>query len=319
MKAKRTALALQGGAALGAYEYGVLKALYKQPHFTLDIITGVSIGAFQAAVLAGAKGDPIQTLDLMWRDRFTIGDPPLVPQVIKQYLSVLGNQHMYRVRPDFVLAPLFATSIYDSAPLHRTLSELIDLDQLNSSPIHVVLSAVNIATGEVTYFENRNGKRLSIDQIVASGSIAPALPMTRVTDDQTGKPSYFWDGAFHSNLPLSRAINLLEQFDEGDPHTERELIVVELFPMAGQIPGTMVDVFDRILQLLFSSKLRLDQALFDTMTAYIELIEQIDRELPADSPVRELPGYRELTRHKKMGFFAYPPVRPLTIGGVAHL
>jgi len=138
MKTKRTALALQGGAALGAYEYGVLKALYEQPNFSLDIITGVSIGAFQAAVLAGAKDDPIGTLDMMWRDRFTISDPPLVPQFIKQYLSILGNQHMYRVRPDFVLAPLFATSIYDSAPLHRTLSELIDLDRLNSSPIHVV-------------------------------------------------------------------------------------------------------------------------------------------------------------------------------------
>ncbi|HXZ04649.1 MAG TPA: patatin-like phospholipase family protein, partial [Ktedonobacteraceae bacterium] len=69
MKTKRRALVLQGGGALGAYAYGVIKALYEQPDFSLDIVTGVSIGAINAAVLVGAKNDPIKTLDELWRER----------------------------------------------------------------------------------------------------------------------------------------------------------------------------------------------------------------------------------------------------------
>ncbi len=54
MKTKRRALVLQGGGALGAYAYGVIKALYEQPDFNLDVVTGVSIGAINAAVLVEA-------------------------------------------------------------------------------------------------------------------------------------------------------------------------------------------------------------------------------------------------------------------------
>ena len=54
---------MQGGGALGAYAYGVIRALYEQPDFSLDVVTGVSIGAINAAVLVGAKDDPIGAHD----------------------------------------------------------------------------------------------------------------------------------------------------------------------------------------------------------------------------------------------------------------
>jgi predicted acylesterase/phospholipase RssA len=48
----QTALVLQGGGVLGAYEFGVLKVLYgTRPHFTPPVVTGISIGAINAAVL----------------------------------------------------------------------------------------------------------------------------------------------------------------------------------------------------------------------------------------------------------------------------
>ena len=49
--AARTALVLQGGGALGAYELGAAKALYEEPDFAPDLIAGVSIGAVTAALL----------------------------------------------------------------------------------------------------------------------------------------------------------------------------------------------------------------------------------------------------------------------------
>jgi predicted acylesterase/phospholipase RssA len=48
----RSALVLQGGGALGAYELGAARALYETPEFAPDLIAGVSIGAITAALLA---------------------------------------------------------------------------------------------------------------------------------------------------------------------------------------------------------------------------------------------------------------------------
>src|SRR4051812_956093 len=58
----RTGLVLQGGGALGAFEYGALRRLYEEPGFSPDVVSGVSIGAINAACLVGAKADPIETL-----------------------------------------------------------------------------------------------------------------------------------------------------------------------------------------------------------------------------------------------------------------
>src|SRR5215813_13197601 len=140
----RTAIVLQGGGALGAYEYGVLKALYEtRPHFTPAVVTGISIGAINAACLAGAKENPIRTLDAVWRQRFTALQslPPsvkalsesLLPPEAQQYLSVWGNAGMYQLRPEFLWAPLVAPSVYTLAPLRQTLEEVVDLQKLNRS------------------------------------------------------------------------------------------------------------------------------------------------------------------------------------------
>ncbi|MGH3513904.1 MAG: patatin-like phospholipase family protein [Pseudonocardiaceae bacterium] len=55
----RTAIVLQGGGALGAYEFGVRKAIYDQrPGFEPAAVAGISIGAVTAAVFGGARASP---------------------------------------------------------------------------------------------------------------------------------------------------------------------------------------------------------------------------------------------------------------------
>ena len=86
-----TAIVLQGGGALGAYEYGVLRALYeRRPGFRPVAVAGVSIGAITAAVLGGAAGDPIAALDTLWRRKLTVGAPPGVPAVSTRTASAGG-------------------------------------------------------------------------------------------------------------------------------------------------------------------------------------------------------------------------------------
>src|SRR5215208_8467943 len=115
----RTAIVLQGGGALGAYEFGVLKALYeKRPAFEPSVVTGISIGAITTAVLAGAKGDPMKALDRLWREKLTVLPLPpffasayqqfvsaLVPDELEKNLAVWGNPGMYRPRLDYSYAP----------------------------------------------------------------------------------------------------------------------------------------------------------------------------------------------------------------------
>jgi len=60
---------------------------------------------------------------------------------------------------------------------------------------------------------------------------------------------------------------------------------------------------EHITQLLFSSKLTLDEKLFQKMNDYVELVQQVDRALPPDSTIRRLPGYQELKRHRKIDSF----------------
>jgi NTE family protein len=322
VKIRRRALVLQGGGALGAYAYGVIKALYEQPDFKLDIITGVSIGAINAAVLVGAKGDPIKTLDELWRKHLAIQSRPFVSPLFERYSSLLNNPAMYRIRPSYVYTPLLApfmeTSIYEVAALRRTLSNLIDLDRLNRSALHLVVSAVDIETGEVVYFENQSAIPLSIEHIIASGGLAPGFPMTNLKDPQTGAEQWYWDGGFSSNLPLAKAIDLLEQADPDNPDVERELIVIELFPMKSKVPTNLIEVQDRVTQLIFSSKLLLDEHLFDKVNAFVDLIQRIDQDLPPESPLRQYPGYKELKRHKKIdSFLVITPTTPGAASGAS--
>jgi NTE family protein len=142
-----TAIVFQGGGALGAYEYGVIKELFESrgQDFKPDVITGISIGAINAAILAGAE-KPLETLDYIWRHVFAhpVPMPPyieevyesLVPQKIQQIFSVLGNEGMYRPRPEYyinpVIAPFLTSSIYDTAPLRETLRTYLDLNKLKA-------------------------------------------------------------------------------------------------------------------------------------------------------------------------------------------
>jgi len=117
-----------------------------------------------------------------------------------------GNHGMYRIRPDYIVDPFLATSIYNLLPLRETLSRVIDLHRLNSNDVtRVSLEAVNVATSELVAFNNRSG--LSFEHIIASASLPPSFPMTRVGSDS------FWDGGLISNTPLSSAINCLEELE----------------------------------------------------------------------------------------------------------
>ncbi len=294
---KQIGLVLQGGGALGAYEMGALQRLYREPDFQPDVISGVSIGAINAAAVVGAKtSDPLKTLEKIWK-RFEVVGPQYLPEDWRRMLSLFGNPSFFRMRLDLINAPSW-TSFYDTSPLRETLTEYIDFDKINESPQRLLLTAINIRTGSIEVFTNhpQNGSApITVEHVMASGSLPPGFPMTQIQGE------CYWDGGLFDNTPLAPVI---EAMDSG-PEVLKQLIVINLFPARGAVPRTMLDVNDRMFEMIFSNRLQADVDTARQVNEYVEAIDAIERSLPRNSPVRQLPGFKRLLAYKLIDHILY--------------
>ncbi len=288
---RQTALVLQGGAALGAYELGAVKRLYREPEFPPAIVSGSSIGAVNASVLVGAKGDPVETLQELWR-RFTIPASGLVPNVTQELMSLYGNPHFYRMRCDYFRYACW-TSYYWLDPLKETLKDLVDFRKLSDSETRLVLTVTDVESGLIQYFDNHaenENDRITLEAVLASAAFPPGLPMIEYNGRQ------YWDGGLVSNTPLSPVIERLDSSGEGEP----QIFVINCFPGEGTIPKTMADVVDRIVEIMFSSRIRFDVKTLKKINEFVEVMQAIDSELPEDSPIRQKDGYKRLLQYMKL-------------------
>ena len=292
------ALVLQGGGALGAYELGVARALYRDRAYRPDLIAGVSIGAITAALLARPKnGDPLAALEAFWRKVALPAD--FLPPQFRPYASLFGDPAFFRPRRDLYAFP-FWTSLYDTEPLRATLSDLIDLDALadRSARPHLLLTATDIEAGEIKAFDSAD-EPLALDHILASGSLPPNFPMTDVNG------TAYWDGGIFDNTPLGAVIERMNPASR--VKNERQIIVVNLFPNRGAIPANMADVGQRILNLLFANKTRSDLKLlrrFNGVAALLELIESDERW----KDLRSTEAYRDANK----GYITVPDIVEIT-------
>jgi predicted acylesterase/phospholipase RssA len=294
-----TAIVLQGGGALGAYEFGVLKALYEQrPGFTPVAVAGISIGAINAAVLGGAKTNPVDALDTLWRDRLTVSTPwsRWLPRPLDASWALMGNPGMYLINPGLFVSPWTSTSLYDTAPLRWTLADLVDPVRLNDEGTRVIVGAIRVGTGEIDYFDLDCPGGLTLDHVVASGSLPPMFPMTSL-DQQC-----YWDGGLFANTPLGPAINALERAAGGAADVVRELIVVELFPMKGAVPSNLLQVHQRRQHLQYTSRMNLDHKFFEKMNGVVDVISEIDAAI-GDHAIRNNPVYAQLRGHRKINHY----------------
>ena len=290
MATVETGLVLQGGGALGAYEWGVLDRLLEEPGLRIDYVSGVSVGAIHAAVLAGSKGDPRVALAELWR-RITLPQWPLLPDAAQAMRAVFGNPGFYWPRTDYYRLPDW-TSVYTVEPMRGLLLELVDFGRLNQGPMRVVLTATDIESGEITTFDSRGqGGPITVDHVLASGSLPPSFPMTRV-----GGRTY-WDGGLFDNTPLGPVIDCFSADED-----ERRLIVVELFPTRGKVPENFNQVYDRALEIMFSNKFRGDVSLARRLNTVVALLDQLEMVLPPDAAVRAEPGYQWLRGLKYLEF-----------------
>ena len=252
----RVALVLQGGGALGAYQAGVYQALHEEG-IEPDWVSGVSIGAINSAIIAGNPPERrLERLRIFW-DRITERKVWLhTPEgdIFRQarnatsayFTTLLGQPGFFeprKVSPWFAFAgSTGAISYYDTAPLKKTLLELVDFDLINSKQIRFSVGAVNVLSGNFIFFDNAKHEIVP-EHVMASGALPPAFPPVKIGTD------YFWDGGIVSNTPLQ---HLLAQDDD----VNSLVFQVDLFSASGPLPRTMPDVEGRNKDIMYSSRTR---------------------------------------------------------------
>jgi NTE family protein len=293
-----SALVLQGGGALGAYELGAARRLYEHPDFAPDLIAGVSIGAITAVLLARpARGlSPVEALELFWEEVAVAGW--LLPPPVRPLASAFGNPHFFMPRLD-LYAMAGWTSLYDTRPLRRTLEGLVDLDALADRQAEpgLLVSATDVEAGQIAYFYSRD-EGLGLDHILASGSLPPSFPMTNI------KGREYWDGGLFDNTPMGAVLDRLG----GDPHDERTVYVVNLFPNEAPVPRTLAAVAERTLNLQFANRTKEDLKLldrFDEVAALVELLENLE----GGNPVGDTAAFKAIARR---AYVRAPRIVPIT-------
>ncbi|MBR1271455.1 patatin-like phospholipase family protein [Bradyrhizobium sp. AUGA SZCCT0222] len=274
---------LQGGGALGAYEFGAMIALLELMDaievrgrtLRLVAVTGVSIGAINAACVVGAKdrADARKRLRSLWSE-LALETPKHWWAAAGRNLALFGVPGFYSPRRD-VWNFFNWTNFYDTNPMLGTLKKHVDFDSLNSSPTAFVVTAVNLSSGELIRFRNHPHKTEAKTEIgplhvLASGSLPPGFPATAVND------ASFWDGGVVDNTPLGDAIHAFS----GSADVDRILIVMNLFRKNRAAPTNMIEVNDRLAELRYGNRLRQDGVNARTINMLLRIIDDLAAAVP---------------------------------------
>ena len=282
----------QGGGALGAYQAGVYQALH-EAGIEPDWIIGTSIGAINAALIAGNEAhNRLPALEEFWNrmshKSFLYNWPGW--ERMAQSLSNMQTVN-HGIAGFFEPNPLAfcggavklgaeAAGYYSTAPLQKTLLELVDFSVINRNRPRLTVGAANVRTSEMRYFDSRDTS-IGVKHILASGALPPAFPAVRIDDE------LYWDGGILSNTPTEAV------FDDR-PRRDALIFAVHVWNPCGPEPTTMQEVMHRQKDIQYSSRV----ASHIARQQHTHKLRHIINELAAHIPeaTRNSPAVRELTR-----------------------
>ena len=286
-------LVLQGGGALGSYQAGVYQAL-DEAGIEPDWIIGTSIGAINASLIAGnTPQNRLSRLREFWKKMeqnpvWSLRDVfPGFNEKLSYWATVTnGIPGFFRPNP---LAhagdsyPLGADNAgyYSTAPLERTLTDLVDFNLLSECKPRLTVGAAHVRSSRMRYFDSRDGE-LTVRHIMASGALPPAFPAIRIDGE------LYWDGGILSNTPTEAV------FDD-NPRRNSLIFAVHLWNPSGDEPATMKDVLNRHKDVQYSSRIASHIARQQQAHRLRHVINQLVARLPEDE--RKTDTVRELASH----------------------
>ncbi|MFA5951140.1 MAG: patatin-like phospholipase family protein [Hyphomicrobium sp.] len=291
-------LVFQGGGALGAYQAGVYQALH-EAGIEPDWIIGTSIGAINAALIAGNEPQRrLSAIEDFWKrmaDKSPLYSWPgfgLAAHAISNWQTITGGiKGFFEPQPLAFFGPWIElgaehAGYYSTAPLEKTLSELVDFGLINRNRPRLTVGAAHVRTSQMRYFDTRQGE-IGVEHIMASGALPPAFPAVRIDGD------LYWDGGILSNTPAEVIF---------DDHPRRNSLVfsVHLWNPIGPEPQTMSDVALRHKDIQYSSRVAthiLRQAQIHRLRHVIkELTAYVPESVRKSDEVQKLAAYACVTK-----------------------
>jgi NTE family protein len=291
-------LVLQGGGALGSYQIGVYQALH-EAGIEPDWIIGTSIGAINASLIAGNEPENrLPRLREFWKRMeqrhiwdLRSGFPGFNERLSYWSTITHGIAGFFRPNPlahagdAFVLGPERA-GFYTTAPLQKTLEELVDFDLVNRCRPRLTVGAAHVRTSHMHYFDSRDGV-ITVKHVMASGALPPAFPAVRIDGE------LHWDGGILSNTPTEAV------FDD-NPRKDSLIFSVHLWNPLGSEPTTMAEVFNRHKDVQYSSRIASQIVRQQQIHRLRHVINQLTARLPESernsAVVKELSSYGCQTR-----------------------
>ncbi|MBI2786005.1 MAG: patatin-like phospholipase family protein [Legionella longbeachae] len=252
------ACCLQGGGALGAYQVGVLHAL-DEAGYDPNWYVGTSIGAINAAISAG--NPPKTRIEKMYQFWESVATPSFIDNdilpndaesrklghLLSAHTTLLfGQAGFFTPRFPPLLMGYYNSpdelSFYDTKELKSSLERHVDFDRINSKHIRLSLGAVEICSGEMTYFDSQENT-IGPEHIMASAALPPGFPAIEIE----GK--FYWDGGLSSNSPTSYVLS-------SDHEYPRDLLcfAIHLFDSYGLYPTSLDEVLKRKKDIEYSSR-----------------------------------------------------------------
>jgi NTE family protein len=236
------ALALQGGASLGAYTWGVLDEILADGRLEIEGITGASAGAINAAAVGvgytlGGRAGARDALRTFWEalarqaEATRRGWLDLPRAVLHALPRARSADAFYALTPRLVSD--FAMDPATMEPLRGTLVRTLDLAVLGrSDALKVFVNASDVQTGQLEVFE---GGEIDVDVICASCAVPFLFPPVEVAG------RWFWDGGLLGNPAIEPVILGCET---------REAVLVETFHATSvTAPSTAAEVMTRTMEL----------------------------------------------------------------------
>jgi NTE family protein len=241
---RKKILVLAGGSVKGAYQAGVIKAIFELG-FEPDAIFGVSAGGMNASYL-------VDTFGLQKLQNKKIDFNAAAENLVKFWIdNIVEPSSLARRRGTYELG-LSAIrrnfeGLLDTTPLKEIVENNISMKHLRASPIGLKVGAVDIINGGIIYadpsFEHFH------DYIMASSAIPIIMPVVNIGGH---KKKAFLDGGLRDVAPVRKAIS------EGA--TEIVCIACHTREMEGGnfAYGNLLALVDRIMDIAVNESLNMD-------------------------------------------------------------
>ena len=254
MTRKQINLALQGGGAHGAFTWGVLDRLLREPSIEIAGISGTSAGALNGAALKaglaeGSRDLARENLEWLWQQMGAITDlrfagwldaasPSAISQIIEASLPFAMSDAVSRVVSPYAYGPFYQNPL---EPVVRRFH----YDEVcgEVGPVFHIC-ATNVRTGKIRVF---SGHEITSDAILASACLPTLFQAVEITDPVTGMEEAYWDGGYTGNPAL---------FPLFAPDLPADIVIVNINPLYREdVPKTARAIQNRINEIGFNTSL----------------------------------------------------------------